>query len=127
MSNNTNHKNHPHNEEHMNLEQCPMMIVQELFGGKWKLLILWYLSTDVMRFSELQRKLPNTTRKMLTQQLRSLESDLLIHREVYPVVPPKVEYSLSHKGKKIIPILELMFEFGSGYMLDSDINNNNQS
>jgi len=121
MTRNLNQKKHPHHEEHMNLEQCPMMIVQELFGGKWKLLILWYLSTDIMRFSELQRKLPNITRKMLTQQLRSLESDSLIHREVYPVVPPKVEYSLNHKGKKIIPILELMYEFGSEYMSDSDI------
>lgn len=119
MSAQVNKRIHPQ-DEHKNFEQCPMMLVQELFGGKWKLLILWYLSSKVMRFSELQRELPSITRKMLTQQLRSLENDLLIHREVYPVVPPKVEYSLSSKGKKIIPILELMYEFGFEYMSDND-------
>lgn len=119
MSTPVNKRIHPQ-DEHVNLEQCPMMLVQELFGGKWKLLILWYLSSNVMRFSELQRELPSITRKMLTQQLRSLENDLLIHREVYPVVPPKVEYSLSSKGKKVIPVLELMYEFGFEYMSDND-------
>lgn len=121
MTSNERHKKFPTNEEHINIEQCPMILVQQLFGGKWKLIILWYLSSNTMRFSELQRILPSITRKMLTQQLRSLEEDSLIHREVYPVVPPKVEYSLSNKGKKIIPILELMYEFGSDYISENDL------
>lgn len=91
---------------------CPMLRVQEVVSGKWKLLILWYLSYNVLRFSELKKKLPSITQKMLTQQLRSLEKDQMIFRKVYPVVPPKVEYGLTDTGKKIIPILEMMHSFG---------------
>jgi DNA-binding HxlR family transcriptional regulator len=90
--------------------------VQNLLAGKWKILIMWYLSYNTLRFSDIKRKLPNVTQKMLTQQLRDLEEDKLIYREVYPVVPPKVEYSLTEFGKKIIPILHLMHGFGSDYL-----------
>lgn len=71
-----------------------------------------------MRFSDLQRQFYDTTRKMLTQQLRELESDGLVHRKVYPQVPPKVEYSLTSKGTTIMPILNLMCEWGRGYLQD---------
>lgn len=97
---------------------CPMVLVQDLLSGKRKLLILWYLNYGKLRFSDLKNKLPNVTQKMLTQQLRSLEEDKLILREVYPVVPPKVEYSLTPIGKKIIPILQMMHSFGADYLKD---------
>lgn len=97
-------------------EVCPMVLVQNILSGKRKILILWHLSQESLRFSEIKRKLPDVTQKMLTQQLRSLEEDGLINREVYPVVPPKVEYSLTHLGKGIIPILEMMHSFGSEYL-----------
>ncbi|MFR1710148.1 MAG: winged helix-turn-helix transcriptional regulator [Clostridium sp.] len=93
-----------------------MVVVQNLLSGKWKILILWYLSYGTLRFSDIKNRLPNVTQKMLTSQLRSLEEDKLISRKVYPVVPPKVEYSLTEVGKEIIPILEMMHSFGSEYL-----------
>ena len=93
-----------------------MVVVQKLLSGKWKLLILWYLSYGTLRFSDIKKRLPKVTQKMLTSQLRSLEEDKLISRKVYPVVPPKVEYSLTEVGKEIIPILEMMHSFGSEYL-----------
>jgi DNA-binding HxlR family transcriptional regulator len=97
-------------------EICPMIYVQNLLSGKRKILILWYLSYQTLRFNEIKSKMPEVTQKMLTQQLRSLETNGLIDRIVYPVVPPKVEYSLTDLGKQIIPILEAMHNFGSDYL-----------
>lgn len=85
--------------------------------------INWYLSYNTLRFSDIKRHLPNVIQKMLTQQLRDLEKHKLIRRRVYPVVPPKVEYSLTDVGKKIIPILESMHHFGSEY-LNTHLNQN---
>ncbi len=99
-----------------------MVVVQNLLSGKWKLLILWYLSYGTLRFSDIKKRLPKVTQKMLTSQLRSLEEDKLISRKVYPVVPPKVEYSLTEVGKEIIPILEMMHSFGSEYLDDGLLN-----
>ena len=93
-----------------------MVLVQDILSGKRKILILWYLSNKTLRFNDIKRKLPDVTQKMLTQQLRSLEEDGLISRKVYPIVPPKVEYSLTELGKKIIPILELMHGYGIEYL-----------
>ena len=98
--------------------KCGIDVTLALVGGKWKASILWHLAQGTMRFSDLQRQFADTTRKMLTQQLRELEADGLVHREVYPQVPPKVEYSLTEKGKTIFPILDLMCEWGRGYMQD---------
>jgi DNA-binding HxlR family transcriptional regulator len=97
-------------------DMCPMLLVQRLVAGKWKILILWYLSYSILRFSDIKNKMPDVTQKMLTQQLRSLEEDNIIFRKVYPVVPPKVEYGLTDVGKKIIPILEMMHAFGAEYL-----------
>ena len=97
-------------------EKCPMVLVQDIVSGKWKILILWYLSYSKLRFSDIQRKLPNVSQKMLSRQLKSMEEDNIIHRKVYPVVPPKVEYSLTDVGKKIIPMLEMMHKFGAEYL-----------
>ena len=95
---------------------CPVEITLGLIGGKYKALILWKLMGKVRRFSELRKEVPCATPKMLTQQLRELESCGMIQRTVYPVVPPKVEYSLTDFGMSIRPVLEAMYLWGSGYL-----------
>lgn len=94
---------------------CPMTSVHKLISGKWKILIMWYLSENTLRFSELKRKLPDVTQKMLTNQLRSLEEDKLIFRKVYPVVPPRVDYGLTEIGQKMVPLFKAMYDFGIEY------------
>ncbi|UWD49468.1 helix-turn-helix transcriptional regulator [Clostridioides difficile] len=95
---------------------CPIEATLALIGGKYKTLILWHLKDTTLRFNELRKLIPKATPKMLTQQLRELETNGLIVRVVYPVVPPKVEYSLSDFGKSIIPILDVMCDWGSDYL-----------
>ena len=92
-----------------------------MIGGKYKALILWHLSDGKLRFSELKKAVANATPKMLTQQLRELESNKLIHREVYPVIPPKVEYSLTETGRSLIPVLMAMRDWGAGYLRSKDL------
>src|SRR4051794_29657569 len=95
---------------------CEKELTLAVIGGKWKMLILWYLGKEgTKRFNELKALMPNITQRMLVNQLRDLESDFIIHREVYPVVPPKVEYSLTDRGKTLMPILEAMYEWGIEY------------
>lgn len=93
-------------------EVCPVTQTQDIIAGKWKIVILWHLSTQTRRFNELQRMLPNISKGILTQQLRELEKDQMVHREVYKEVPPKVEYSLTPLGQSFIPILHSMAEWG---------------
>ncbi|MBI2355076.1 MAG: winged helix-turn-helix transcriptional regulator [Deltaproteobacteria bacterium] len=95
---------------------CSVDVTLAIIGGKWKPAILWHLKKKTMRFSELQRKFPDTTRKMLTQQLRELEDHGMVHREVYTQVPPKVEYSFTEKGRSIIPVLDLMYDWGKDFL-----------
>ena len=95
---------------------CPVETTLELIGGKYKALILWHLSTGKLRFSELRRLVSSATPKMLTQQLRELESSQLVHREVYPVIPPKVEYSLTETGKSLMPVLVAIRDWGTDYL-----------
>ena len=90
----------------------PIETTLSLVGGKWKLLIVWILSEKTCRFSELKRQIPQITQKMLTQQLRELESDGIVYRKVYAQVPPKVEYSLTKMGKSFFPILQAMHTWG---------------
>jgi len=92
---------------------CPVEATISQIGGKYKAIILYHLIQDkVLRFSALQRYLPQSTPKMLTQQLRELENDGLIHREVYPVVPPKTEYTLTERGKTLTPIITEICQWG---------------
>ncbi len=78
---------------------------------------MWHLGNEgTKRFGELRTLIPGITQRMLVSQLRELEEDLIIHREVYPVVPPKVEYSLTSQGESLMPILETMYEWGKNYM-----------
>jgi DNA-binding HxlR family transcriptional regulator len=96
---------------------CEKELTLAVIGGKWKMLILWHLGKEgTKRFNELKSLIPGITQRMLVNQLRELEEDLIIHREVYPVVPPKVEYSLTEKGESLMPILESMYEWGKNYM-----------
>ncbi|MDR2558752.1 MAG: helix-turn-helix transcriptional regulator [Oscillospiraceae bacterium] len=100
---------------------CPVVATLAMIGGKYKAIILWHLIEEKRRFGELQRLIPQATQKMLTQQLRELEKDNLVIRTVYPVVPPKVEYSLSDLGRSIKPILDAMCAWGTNYMKENGI------
>ena len=101
-----------------NKHNCPVEATLELIGGKYKALILWHLAESKLRYSQLRLQISGITPKMLTQQLRELEARQLIHREVFPIVPPKVEYSLTDLGKSLIPILVAMRDWGSDYLRD---------
>lgn len=102
-------------------DNCPVEATLELIGGKYKALILWHLSEGKLRFSELRKVITNATPKMLTQQLRELEAQKLIHREVFPIIPPKVEYSLTELGQSLMPILVAMRDWGAGYLRSQDM------
>ena len=97
-------------------DACPVETTLDLIGGKYKALILWHLSSGKLRFSELRKVITGATAKMLTQQLRELETQKLIHREVYPVIPPKVEYSLTDLGESLMPVLISMRDWGASYL-----------
>ena len=101
--------------------RCRKELTLALIGGKWKMLILWRLGKEgTKRFNELKESMSGVTQKILTSQLRDLEDDHLVHREVYPEVPPKVEYSLTEKGQSLIPILEAMYDWGTEYCEEFD-------
>lgn len=96
---------------------CPVEATLSVIGGKWKVMILFHLTdSGTHRFAELRRKIPGVSERMLTQQLRELERDGLLHREVYPEVPPKVEYSLTEYGETLRPICELMCDWGKKHI-----------
>ena len=82
---------------------CPVEATIQLIGGKYKAVILWHLMNKTLRYNEIHKLIPKATDKMLAQQLRELEKDGLINRKVYPVVPPKTEYSLTEFGKTLTP------------------------
>ncbi|MBN8236062.1 winged helix-turn-helix transcriptional regulator [Halobacillus kuroshimensis] len=96
---------------------CEKELTLAIIGGKWKMLILWHLGKEgTKRFGELKTLMPGITQRMLVNQLRELEAHDIIHREVYPVVPPKVEYSLTKHGESLLPILEAMYAWGRNYV-----------
>jgi DNA-binding HxlR family transcriptional regulator len=94
---------------------CAVETTLNIIDGRWKVLILRELFAGTMRFAQLQRALQGVTQKMLTQQLRELEADGIVHRQVYPEVPPKVEYSLTPLGQSLWPVLEAMHDWGMHY------------
>lgn len=102
-------------------KNCPVSATLALIGGKYKALLLWHLTDKTLRFNELRKLVPEATPKMLTQQLRELEADMLISRMVYPVVPPKVEYSLTERGKSLFPILSAMYDWGEDLMQEKGL------
>jgi DNA-binding HxlR family transcriptional regulator len=94
---------------------CPVTTTLSVIGGKWKPIILFIISDGKKRFGEVRKLIPAITQKMLTQQLRELEQDRIVHRKVYPVVPPKVEYSMTEYGRSLSPILEAMAAWGNAH------------
>ena len=89
-----------------------MRATMKIIGGKWKPIILQQINGETRRFGEFTRLIPEITKQMLTKNLRELEKDGIINRKIYAVVPPKVEYSLTKKGKTLIPVLEIMAIWG---------------
>lgn len=97
------------------LPECPVATTVQLIGNKWKLLIIRNLLVGEQRFGELKNGIPGISQKVLTDNLRALENDGLVNREVFPEIPPKVVYSLSEMGAKMKPILDVMKEWGEWY------------
>lgn len=107
---------------------CPVEATLRLVGGKYKAVILWHLmDAGTLRYHELHRRIPRATDKMLAQQLRELERDGLLRRAVYPVVPPKTEYSLTDFGRSLAPILDEMCRWGEWYLAQSSSASSSQS
>lgn len=95
---------------------CPVEATLDLIDGKWKAVILYHLLDDTIRFNELGRRLSRITQRMLTRQLRELETAGLIHREVYAQVPPRVEYSLTKLGRSLEPVIRSLWSWGHTYL-----------
>lgn len=95
---------------------CLMAKLQKIIAGKWKIYILWILAHQTIRFGELHRQLGNITQSLLTKQLRELEKDGFIVRQIYHEVPPKVEYSLSELGASFVPILKSLNQWGQTHL-----------
>ncbi len=106
--------------------RCEIEVTLEILSGKWKSLIIWNLSIHkVVRYNEFKRLIPGITQKMLSQQLKDLEQNGLVHRTIYNQVPPMVEYSLTQMGEDLIPILESMDNWGKN-CVDSYMHQNNK-
>lgn len=106
--------------DEQSIARCESMSrMQAVLGGKWKILILWYIATyEVQRFGELMRRIDGISQSTLTKQLRELEADGLIHREIYREIPPKVEYTLTEVGKSFVPILTQMTLWSQEWLCD---------
>jgi len=91
---------------------CGLDLIGEVLYGKWKIRLLWFIHEGYKRPSELQRKIPDASRRVLNMQLKELEEHELITKKIYPVVPPKVEYSLTEFGETLIPVLTVLGQWG---------------
>jgi len=94
---------------------CGLDLVGEVLYGKWKIRLLWFINEGHQRPSELQRKIPDASRRVLNMQLNELEEHELITKKIYPVTPPKVEYSLTEFGKSLIPVINSLGKWGDDY------------
>lgn len=103
------------------LYYTPVEFAMERIGGTWKMPILWRLKDRVMRYGELKTSMPRITHKMLTTQLRQLEKHGLVARKVYAVVPPRVEYTITRKGLRAIPVIDTIRSYGLELMRDAGI------
>ena len=102
---------------------CPLEATLAMIGGKYKILIVYFLINQTLRYSELQKLLPQASPKMLAQQLKELERDGLVHRELYPVIPPKTEYSLTSLGKSLAPIILAIYQWGEQLFVSAGLEN----
>jgi len=113
------------------MKQCtssdPVNITLKVIGGKWKPVILWYLKDEVKRFNQLSKEITGITQKMLIQQLRELETDGIIKRNVIPIVPPHVEYSITSYGKTLEPVLQAMANWGQKHLATKTKNQKNKT
>jgi DNA-binding HxlR family transcriptional regulator len=105
------------NKSLADLENCPVTATMQILGGKWKLLILHLINNDINRFGKMSMMLKEISKQMLTTQLRELEQDGIIDRFIFAEIPPRVEYRLSEKGRSLLPIIELMKEWGNENIL----------
>lgn len=103
----------------------PVEFALHFIGGTWKMPILWRLNENTMRYGELKKTLPHITHKMLSSQLRELEKHEMITREVFPVVPPRVEYSITKKGKEAMPLIEAIRNYGLKKMKEKGLKDGN--
>lgn len=94
---------------------CGLDLIGEVLYGKWKIRLLWFIHQGHQRPSELQRKIPDASRRVLNIQLKELEDHGLVSRKIYPVVPPKVEYSLTEFGKTLIPVISALGNWGDAH------------
>lgn len=94
---------------------CPVDLTLQIVGGRWKGIVIWNLREKTLRFSELKKTLVTINDKMLSQVLKELEEQGVINRKVYEIVPPKVEYSLTKEGKKLLPIMQAMSDYGQNF------------
>ena len=99
----------------------PVEFAMDQIGGTWKMPILWRLQDKTLRYGELRKDIPHISEKMLTTQLRELEQDGLVSRTVYPVVPPKVEYTITEKGRRVMPIVQAIRALGLEFMREVGI------
>ncbi|MBL1258309.1 MULTISPECIES: helix-turn-helix domain-containing protein [Methylocystis] len=104
-------------QRHPQYDQCPIEAAMDIIGGKWKGSILFLLLDDKKRFSDFQKRLTKITQRTLTQQLRDLERDGMVSREIFPQVPPRVEYSLTEKGRTLAPLLIELKNWGEIHAL----------
>ena len=96
--------------------RCPIRTTLELLGGKWKLLIIYQIGEQAVRFGELKRSLPDISEKMLVQELKNLVDNDLVIRHSYGEVPPRVDYRLTEKGRKALPLIDHLRAFGLEYV-----------
>lgn len=104
----------------MNIEKiktynCPVEAAMDVVGGKYKAQIVYELIDGTKRYNEIQKAIPQATPRMLSKQLKELEEDGVLHRELYPVVPPRTEYSLTEFGSTLVPIVDALYKWGEHY------------
>jgi DNA-binding HxlR family transcriptional regulator len=125
MKNNTivdNQSNKIQLREDYDMNKCPLTAIMRVIGGKWKLILLNMIYLDSpARFGALRRKASGITQTMLTTMLRELEDDGIIHRKVYAEVPPKVEYTLTELGMSLLPIVQMMKDWGKEHCMDGEV------
>jgi DNA-binding HxlR family transcriptional regulator len=101
------------------VQNCPVTATMSIIGGKWKILIIFLIYNEINRFGKMNMVLKDISKQMLTTQLRELERDEIIERKIYPEIPPRVEYFLTVKGKSLLPVIDLMKDWGNEHLLKS--------